>query len=550
MRSKILYIIILIILFILFSMFLCPNKKSYYIKEVVSPCEIILNNDESFKLSGYETFDSKFNKRNKELANLFGLSEEEAFVIGNFAKDWASNILSGRKINVYQNDLVYYKFGYKSKFENSPYCIKDGKFLNKDTSEKLINTVKRTDYVFLNLKDDKTYPIAKDIDFSNCIVVKKGYKKKSVSTKTEKIRSNNILNLKNVKIILSDMTTKLKPDRNCSTDMCKEILTQINHANKSIDIAIYGYSTVPALENALSKAIQRGVEIRLVYDSNAKGENIYENTFDLVKLIKNSKSDINSSEANAIMHNKFYIFDNKTVITGSANLSHTDMSGYNSNVITVINSPEIANIYKSEFEQMYNGKFHTAKIAAKSQSNAYFSPQDKPITREILPLIRKAQRYIYIPAFLITEKQLTSELINAKKRGVDVKIITDALNASSKYSKVKELRNNGIPVKIENYAGKMHSKTIIIDDKYLIVGSMNFSYSGENKNDENLLIIDNIEAAKFYKEFFLYLWTKIPDKWLKFYPRAEGKDSIGSCSDGIDNDYDGLIDNADEGCKN
>lgn len=550
MRSKILYITILIILFVLFSIFLCPNKKSYYIKEIISPCEIILNNSESFKLSEYETFDSKFSERNKELANLFGLSEEEAFVIGNFAKDWASNILSGRKINMYQNDLIYYKFGYKSKFENSPYCIKDGKFLNIDASEKLINTVKRTDYVLLDLRNDKTYPITKDIDFSNCIVVKKGYKKKSISTKTEKTRSNNILNLKNVKIILSDMTTKLKPDRNCSTDMCKEILTQINNANKSIDIAIYGYSTVPALENALNKAKQRGVEIRLVYDSNAKGENIYENTFDLVKLIENSKSDINSSEANAIMHNKFYIFDDKTVITGSANLSHTDMSDYNSNVIAVINSTEIANIYKNEFEQMYNGKFHAAKITTKNKSNAYFSPQDKPITREILPLIKKAQKYIYIPAFLITEKQLTSELINAKKRGVDVKIITDALNASSKYSKVKELRSNGIPVKIENYAGKMHSKTIIIDDKYLIIGSMNFSYSGENKNDENLLILENMEAAKFYKEFFLYLWTKIPDKWLKFYPRAEGKDSIGSCSDGIDNDYDGLIDNADEGCKN
>ena len=70
------------------------------------------------------------------------------------------------------------------------------------------------------------------------------------------------------------------------------------------------------------------------------------------------------------MHNKFYIFDNKIVITGSANLSHTDMSGFNSNNIIVINSADVAKIYKTEFEQMFNGNFHSTKIpTAKNKAN-------------------------------------------------------------------------------------------------------------------------------------------------------------------------------------
>lgn len=78
---------------------------------------------------------------------------------------------------------------------------------------------------------------------------------------------------------------------------------------------------------------------------------------------------------------------------------------------------------------------------------------------------------------------------------------------------------------------------------------MNFSNSGENKNDENCIIIENPELAKFYKGWFEFIWKKIPDKFLNFTARPESRESIGSCYDGIDNDYDGKIDFADEGCR-
>ena len=54
---------------------------------------------------------------------------------------------------------------------------------------------------------------------------------------------------------------------------------------------------------------------------------------------------------------------------------------------------------------------------------------------------------------------------------------------------------------------------------------------------------------KFYKDFFIYQWNRIDDKWLKTNVRAEGKDSIGSCYDGMDNNYDGLTDSEDLACK-
>ena len=90
---------------------------------------------------------------------------------------------------------------------------------------------------------------------------------------------------------------------------------------------------------------------------------------------------------------------------------------------------------------------------------------------------------------------------------------------------------------------------MIVDDKYLIIGSMNFSNSGANKNDENIIILQNSKASVFYKKYFLYQWSKIPNRWLNSNPSAEGIYSLGSCSDGIDNDYDGKIDLDDDACK-
>ena len=561
-KTKTLTATLVILLLIAFS--LLPKDKEFCVKNVISPTEIQLNNNEILKFDDIQTFDASYSPKNKELATKLGITEDEAFIIGNLAKYWSQNLLSGRDVLVENGDLIYYKYSYQKKLENSAFGIRNNEPCRKTAFEKLLKSIRRTKYgIFI---DDKFYPISKEFAQGDFIIIRKShyYKlfpkafvKKAKGTKKTKFEKSKIyfkpFSNGNIKIIVSDLTTKLKPDRNCSSDICKEILTNINNSKMSIDMAIYGYSSTPVLERAIKDAQNRGVKIRLVYDVDAKNQNIYPDTFKFVSLITSSKSDGGLKDSNATMHNKFYIFDNKIVITGSANLSHTDMSGFNSNNIIVINSPDVAKIYKTEFEQMFNGNFHSAKIpTGNNKANnmqIYFSPQDKSISSAVLPIIENAKDYIYIPIFVITENRVVEALIKAKQRGVDVRLISDALNASSKYSKIKVLRANGIPVKIENYAGKMHSKTMIADDKYSIIGSMNFSKSGETKNDENTIVLENAEAAKYLKRFFLYQWDRMPDKWLNGYPRAEGWESVGSCSDGIDNDYDGLIDALDTGCQ-
>ena len=538
--------------------FLFNNQGEYTVTKVISPAEFVLDNTKTYNLN-ITTPDSDYTDKNIALANALNMTEDETFILGNLGKYWAKNLIEGRKIKTEDNNLIYYKFGYLTRLKNTPFAFIDNKPTNEQAFKRQLNAIRKGKFVILDLDTDISYPISKENrkKVTNYIVIRKSHIKSILSKPTETavvdVLYNPIYKSDNIKIIVSDLTTKIIPDRKCSSEICKEILSDINNAQKTIDMAIYGYSSTPEIEKAIAKAKSREVKIRLIYDIDEKGQNIYPDTKNFVKLIPENISDAGSMEVKNTMHNKFYIFDGKTVITGSANLSHTDMSGYNSNAIIVIHSPEIAKIYTQEFEQMYKGKFHNSKTSFPNKNigniSIFFSPQDKGISNGIIPLIASAKKYIYIPTFVITEKRITSELIKAKQRGVDVRIIADALNASTQHSKHKELRNAGILVKTENYAGKMHSKTMIIDDEYLVLGSMNFSNSGENRNDENMVIIKDSSAAKFYKNFFLYQWKRIPDKWLKYTPRAEGNNSIGSCSDGLDNNYDGKTDMEDDACS-
>ena len=342
-----------------------------------------------------------------------------------------------------------------------------------------------------------------------------------------------------IEFYITDFTKYYYPSTKCLTTPCKSLLNEINKATSTIDFAIYGTDKQPEITNALINAQKRGVRVRWVYDTDKKGSTIYSETLQLKNILKNSRRDIdiNTQESvqykDAIMHNKFFIFDNQKIWTGSANITFTDLSGFNANTAILINSKEIAKIYTREFESMYSGRFHQHKtptpnnlnIIGASKIRVYFSPQDKIITNAIIPLIKDAKRYM------------------------ELKIIVDATSAGSTYSSVKNLRANKIPVKAENRAGKMHMKSIIIDDKYVITGSMNFTKSGESYNDENVLVIENPAMAKAFKSKFLYFWQTIPDKWLYKNPGAESFNSINSCFDGIDNDFDGKIDMLDDSCN-
>lgn len=334
-------------------------------------------------------------------------------------------------------------------------------------------------------------------------------------------------------------------------NMANALVQAINGAQNSIDFAIYGMRETTEILNALENAVNRGVTVRGVVDCDANGAFYYSDTQTLIDTLPSGA--IVLDNMSYIMHNKFFVFDNSSVWSGSTNISQTGINAeYNANWSIHVRHNGLAQAYTTEFEEMYSGVFHRSKtdntthvfpaLSDGSIIECYFAPSDDAENNAIIRAINDAQQTIHVQIFYLTDPNIADALVDAHNRGVETRVIIDAVGARNNYSEHEDLRNEGISVKVENWGGKMHMKGAAIDSNTIIIGSQNWTKAGNDKNDENTLYIHNNLLAEAFVDNFNVYWNRIPNRWLTANPRAESADSIGSCTDGIDNDHDGIVD--------
>ena len=595
MKNKFINIILLffLILLALFYVFNLNKPQTFRIIKVVEADEFYLDfnfnqipeENEHVKLAQISAFYPEINSYTIKQAQNLGIKPLDFARVGYLARKWANDKLYRHEVMVFglencKKDVVCKvdvffegKDLSKTLVENGLAYVQDGAVNRKYYEVYDLNKVKnnsnalsKVDFVFCDLKNkivhnldckfadlNKTELLLKDeakyLNLKSCPYCKNEKAHYDI-LKNSKKYSNPIFKTSfGVDLYLINPTIQKRPSSICNNEFCKRLIQEINQAKNTIDIALYGFGNQKEIFNALKMAKKRGVKIRVVADKSKKQDFMFSSTSDLLREFP-SKTDYNSS----LMHNKFIIFDDKTVFTGSINISSSGSGGYNANNAIFIKNEKIAKMYQAEFEQMFSGKFSTNKLKAPKfntdKIEVYFSPQDNVLESVFLSNIKKAKKSIYVSIFYLTHRDLIEELILAKKRGVNVMILIDSTGASNFRQRIADLRSLGIPVVVENWGGKNHEKTIVIDGKTLILGSSNFSKSGFNKNDENIVVINDDELAKKYEDYFLYLFNSIDKKYLHSIPRAEGVESINSCFDGLDNDYDGKIDNLDTACKN
>jgi phosphatidylserine/phosphatidylglycerophosphate/cardiolipin synthase-like enzyme len=273
----------------------------------------------------------------------------------------------------------------------------------------------------------------------------------------------------------------------------------INSAQRSLDIAIYELD-LEEVGDAILAAKDRGVQVRLVTDSDEIDE------LETLIRLKDQGIPIVPDERSAIMHNKFVVVDGQAVWTGSYNFTPNGTYRNNNNAI-YIQSPQLAQNYTPEFEEMFTdfafGPTSPANTAypqlqiGDSLIETCFSPEDNCMEL-IIANIKEVQQSIRFMAFSFTHDELGQAVRAKAQAGVTVQGIFETRGSETEFSEFGSMKQAGLDVWQDGNPYTLHHKVFILDDKTVVTGSLNFSENAANSNDENVLIIHNADIAKQY----------------------------------------------------
>jgi phosphatidylserine/phosphatidylglycerophosphate/cardiolipin synthase-like enzyme len=146
-----------------------------------------------------------------------------------------------------------------------------------------------------------------------------------------------------------------------------------------------------------------------------------------------------------------------------------------------------------------------------------FSPGPQCL-RQIVHRFFACRRTADVCVFTITDDRITKAVLDAHRRGVFVRIISDNEKQHDPGSDIRKFRDAGIEVKLDDHHtrgpsdpginGHMHHKFAVFDGARLITGSYNWTRGAADDNFENLIdTADPALVAAFAAEF-ARLWDR------------------------------------------
>jgi len=281
------------------------------------------------------------------------------------------------------------------------------------------------------------------------------------------------------------------------------LVEAIENAVMSVDAALYSL-TLYSVRRALIQADRRGVRVRVVMES----DNMEQAD---PQALKDAGIPMIGDRREGLMHNKFVVIDGMEVWTGSMNL--TDAGTYfDRNNLIRLRSPEIAEDYEAEFEEMFLHDHFGPDVSDPTPHphvtmdgmpvEIYYSPDDHP--ESILQdLLQGAQTSIYFLAYSFTSDPLSRVIRQRAESGVTVAGVMDANQARTNMGAEYDMfRSAGLDVRLDGEDGLMHNKVLIIDGQTVVLGSYNFTASAARYNDENIVVLHSPQvAAQYVREF-------------------------------------------------
>ena len=293
------------------------------------------------------------------------------------------------------------------------------------------------------------------------------------------------------------------------------------------------------IDTLLQKSQHEDISISIIIEDSY----FFEEEFNRLKntSIELISDENRNSRYNNLMHQKFCILDNDTVIFGSANPTINGMY-YNDNVVLRVKSKDLYNEFLEEFLELRNERFGSSKRIGNFTAIAYevvnvldnisshnvsdnilndtlgntsqiaefevlFCPQED-CEEKLVEVLNASEESIYFATFVLTLDSAEEILLQKLHQNISIKGVVEPRLMNVKGSRIKEfVEVFNMSIRKDTNPRTMHHKLFIIDNETMVFGSMNPSASGVYYNDEFVVILNSKQYARDFLEEFDKLWN-------------------------------------------
>ena len=227
-------------------------------------------------------------------------------------------------------------------------------------------------------------------------------------------------------------------------------------------------------------------------------------------------------------HRKMMVVDGKIAAIGGMNINYISMGSGEKNQrdsMYVFRSASISSLFIDEFIRIWNEgcvdtmdseDFKRYEDDNKEYKAWLFNRNvysgDVSIAGMFATLIGEAKESIFLCPYLPTvDDKMAESLRNAKERGVDVEIWCSQdsrgyAKAGSSWAVAELVKDTGAVFHEVTYDenGELlpmyHMKMMVVDDRYVVIGSSNFNYRSMTLSHEIALVVDSPSFARKAKE--------------------------------------------------
>lgn len=308
---------------------------------------------------------------------------------------------------------------------------------------------------------------------------------------TKKYSYENINDIK-----LTDITWKIYISPIDTRKWWSQNISLLSPKNSNIYIRMYNITDDRAKQKL--KQLASTHNVHMIYETLKHGEN--KPTEDYQWL------------TNSLQNNGIHIYNDKQMWV---NFTHAKTQvGSNGYIIQTMNWTKSSFDSNREFMFVWNDRDIIDSLTYVFEQDVSGNKVDKMMIHpnllicpidcrsKIEYMIKSAQKSIYIYNQYISDDSIAKLLKDKISQKLDIKIILAKWDEDENNKK-----NFG-----NNYKGQSkpypHAKVLLIDDKYLIISSINFSTNSMNYNREIWIIVTDIEAVSKFKKIFLQDWKK------------------------------------------